>query len=154
MYQVVPAKHSECFCWCSRLWWSQIWIYELQFWKGHQSVKNLRYGLVDLPILVTADSNTAVDNLVKAITNFAARVFSQKHFLVCKLYEAEQMSQVQRVYLMQESLLSNLYFSPFHITDLALVLYLFAGSSPDASSEFWGAGHRQDGSEHCACWTA
>ena len=24
-----------------------------------------RYGLVDLPILVTADSNTAVDNLVK-----------------------------------------------------------------------------------------
>lgn len=41
---------------------------------------------------------------------------------------------------MQKSLLSNLYFSPFHITDLALVLYLFAGSSPDASSEFWAQG--------------
>lgn len=42
--------------------------------------KNLRYGLVDLPILVTADSNTAVDNLVKAITNLLRGCFRRNTF--------------------------------------------------------------------------
>lgn len=46
-----------------------------------------RYGLVDLPILVTADSNTAVDNLVKALPASRWR-FPEPSFdcLPCKVY--------------------------------------------------------------------
>ena len=36
--------------------------------------KNLRYGLVDLPILVTADSNTAVDNLANLLRGCFRRI--------------------------------------------------------------------------------